>query len=131
MIFGTELKFSYQEILGIAIVCSWLGIGAVAGLSWIFIFITGIFHLFTVDKALGSAGIVYILSSTISIVLQLRLAGITDLSAFTSGFLLASQKVKEDAVDGVQATKKVVETAAKVAVSAATGVIADMESENE
>lgn len=137
-IFGTTMKFSYQEILGIAIVCSWLGIGAVAGLSWIFIFISGIIQLFTIDKAMGSAGIAYIMCSIISIILQLRIAGITDLSAFASGFLLVSQKVKGDAVEGVQATKKVVETAAKVAVSAATGaitaatgVINDTEPENE
>jgi hypothetical protein len=66
------INISSQSFLMIAVILSWIGMRAVSGFVWIFLFILAVTRIAGLNIAMGTYGVIYILSAFISIGLQLK-----------------------------------------------------------
>jgi len=101
------INISSQSFLWVAIGLSWLGMSAIAGFVWIGLFILAIFRLGDVNIAMGTAGIVYILSAFGSIGIQL--SGINNIKYIMEDlridFLTSGRHLSGDINSSVSFTK--------------------------
>lgn len=65
-----QFNISYQGLLIVAVIFSWVGIRQIAGFIWAGIFILGISRLAAIDNTMGVRGSIYILSAFISGIIQ-------------------------------------------------------------
>lgn len=79
------INISSQTFLLIAIILSWIGMRAIAGFVWIFLFILAVIRLAGLNVAMGNLGVAYILSAFVSMGLQLNDLHI--LSSFKNDFI--------------------------------------------
>lgn len=102
------INISSQSFLWIAIGLSWLGMSAIAGFVWIGLFIIAVFRLSNVNIAMGTAGIVYILSAFSSIGIQL--SGINNIKYIMEDLMLdfstAGRHLSADMNSSVSFTRK-------------------------
>ena len=65
-----KFNISYQGLLIVAVIFSWVGIRQIAGFIWAGIFILSISRLAAIDNTMGVLGSIYILSAFISGIIQ-------------------------------------------------------------
>lgn len=65
-----NFNISYQGLLIVAVIFSWVGIRQIAGFIWAGIFILSISRLVAIDNTMGVLGSIYILSAFISGIIQ-------------------------------------------------------------
>jgi len=70
--FSAKTTISGNFILLLAVLFSWLGVPAVAGLVWIVLFILAITRITSINSAMGIWGIIYIFSAFLGIIFQLK-----------------------------------------------------------
>jgi len=73
--FLNDIVISGKIILFVAVLLSWLGIKAIAGIVWVIVFIIACTQMIARDVAMGIWGSVYIISAFLGIFLQLKQMG--------------------------------------------------------
>jgi hypothetical protein len=87
-----------------AVVFSWVGMRAIAGFIWIFLFILAVTRIAGLNVAMGYFGMAYILSAFVSMGLQFK-DSITMLSSFGNDFRGAAYKIGGDIGSSVDMAK--------------------------
>lgn len=106
-----DLYIPGKTLLLIAIAASWLGISAVAGFIWIFLFILSAVRIAEGDTAMGIWGAVYILSAFVGIILQLKQQNAGFRASLQQDFISASARMKRQVVNDMGASVQSVKNA--------------------
>ena len=101
------IKISSHSVLIVAIIMSWLGMSVFSGFIWIFLFLVAISRMATVDIAMGTAGVVYILSAFLSIGMQSDNIGDV-FEEIKNGFFGTANRIKNDASSSISAAKSAI-----------------------
>ena len=80
------INISSQSLVMFAIVFVWIGMRAMAGFIWLFVFFLSIFRLADVSFDFGLVGVIYIISGFIGIICQIRDVNGDIISAFKEDF---------------------------------------------
>jgi hypothetical protein len=94
-----------QSFLLIAVILSWIGMRAIAGFGWIFLFILAITRIAGLNVAMGHLGIAYVFSAFVSIGLQTK-DSIEMISSFKNDFIGVSNQIDNDIVTSSNVVKK-------------------------
>jgi hypothetical protein len=100
------ININSRTFLIIAIIFSWIGISALAGFIWIFLFIVAIPRMATADILMGAYGVVYILSGFLSIGLQSTDIGET-LKLFRHEFMGTASLIGQDVNSSINTIKTI------------------------
>jgi hypothetical protein len=85
------INVSSQSFLLFAVILSWIGMRAIAGFVWIFLFILAVTRIAGLNNAMGYLGMVYILSAFVSMGLQMK--DTLMISSFKNDFIGLTNKV--------------------------------------
>jgi hypothetical protein len=91
------INISSQSFLLVAVILSWIGMRAIAGFIWIFLFILAVTRIAGLNVAMGSLGVAYILSAFVSMGLQMK-DSIRMISSFKNDFIGVSNQIGGDIV---------------------------------
>jgi len=89
------INVSSQSFLIAAIVFSWVGMRAISGFIWIFLFLLAVIRIAGLNVAMGQLGWIYVLSAFVSIGLQLKSSAAL-LSSLAVDFRGAASHIAED-----------------------------------
>ena len=111
-----DIPFDANIMIPIAIVLSWLGLGAISGIIYPIIFILGICNIFFLNKAIGIWGPIFILSIFLGMLFYISTE--PQFYSMKSLFSLSMKKgvttVKSDMNETGQATKKLKHSAENI-----------------
>jgi hypothetical protein len=115
------VNVSSQTFLLVGVLTSWLCIRSFAGIVWIILFVVAINRMTEVNIALGSHGVIYIISAFISMLGQMKTTDMDFISAFKSDFFAAGQRVAGDMSAGADSIKNGVKSAVQMGAAVAAG----------
>lgn len=109
-------KYNTCTLFLLAVILSWLGMRTIAGYSWIIFFLAGINHIEQINKAMGMHGAVFIITTAISLVLQVN--NYANIKDFASDFYSRAKKyaptIKDDVNIAVQDASDRVQAASEI-----------------
>jgi hypothetical protein len=108
-----DIPIPGKTFLLIAIAASWLGISAVSGFMWIFLFILSAARMTAGDAAMGNWGMVYILSAFVGIILQLKQQSAGFRTSLQQDLVTATARMKRQVIHDAGAAAQSVKTAAR------------------
>jgi hypothetical protein len=94
------INISSQSFLLMAVILSWIGMRAIAGFVWIFLFVLAATRIAGLNAAMGRLGTAYILSAFISIGLQLK-DSVRMISSFKNDFRGVTRHVGGDIASSI------------------------------
>jgi len=102
-------------ILFFAIVMSWLGMKSISGYAWIILLVCSLGHMTRVSASMGFVGAIYILSSFISLGMQIASGYLSvDKEAFKRDFYNTGNAISVDINQSIETSKKVLGAASNL-----------------
>jgi hypothetical protein len=100
------INLNSRTFLIIAIIFSWIGMSALAGFIWIFLFIVAIPRLATADILMGTYGVAYILCGFLSIGFQSTNIGET-FNLLKNEYMGTASRIGQDVHSSIEMTRTV------------------------